>query len=93
MLDNELFDVVPASPGWRRAIVDTLRRADCVVYLSPLLMRLGIEAAGPLGATAKTVKFNRLGATRRYGASDRIFELSCSDPFKVAILDAAVDVA
>ncbi len=47
MLDNELFDVVPASPGWRRAIVDTLRRADCVVYLSPLLMRLGIEAAGP----------------------------------------------
>jgi len=47
MLDDELFDVVPASPAWRRAIVDTLRRADTVVYLSPLLMRLGIEAAGP----------------------------------------------
>jgi glycosyltransferase involved in cell wall biosynthesis len=47
MLDNELFDVVPASSGWRREIVDTLRRADMVVYLSPLLMRLGLEAAGP----------------------------------------------
>lgn len=47
MLDDELFDVVPASPGWRRAIVDTLRRADMVVYLSPLLMRLGLEAVGP----------------------------------------------
>jgi glycosyltransferase involved in cell wall biosynthesis len=47
MLDDELFDVVPASPGWRRAIVETLQRADMVVYLSPLLMRLGFEAAGP----------------------------------------------
>ncbi len=47
MLDDELFDVAPASPAWRRAIVDTLRRADAVVYLSPLLMRLGLEAAGP----------------------------------------------
>jgi hypothetical protein len=27
--------------------VDTLRRVDTVVYLSPLLMRLGIETAGP----------------------------------------------
>jgi glycosyltransferase involved in cell wall biosynthesis len=47
MLDNELFDLAPVSPPWRRAITDTLRRADAVVYLSPLLMRLGIEAAGP----------------------------------------------
>jgi glycosyltransferase involved in cell wall biosynthesis len=47
MLDDELFDVVPASPAWRRAITDTLRRADAVVYLSPLLMRIGHEAAGP----------------------------------------------
>ena len=47
MLDHELFDVAPAAPVWRRAIVDTLRRADTVVYLSPLLMRLGLEAAGP----------------------------------------------
>ena len=47
MLDAELFDVAPASPAWRHAIVDTLRRADAVIYLSPLLMRLGLEAAGP----------------------------------------------
>ena len=50
MLDHELFDVAPASPSWRRAITDSLRRADAVVYLSPLLMRLGIEAAGPHNA-------------------------------------------
>jgi len=47
MLDHELFDIAPAAPAWRRVIVDTLRRADAVVYLSPLLMRLGLEAAGP----------------------------------------------
>jgi glycosyltransferase involved in cell wall biosynthesis len=47
MLDHELFDVVPVSPAWRRAVVNTLQRADMVVYLSPLLMRLGLEAAGP----------------------------------------------
>lgn len=47
MLDHELFDIAPASPAWRRAITDTLRQADAVVYLSPLLMRIGLEAAGP----------------------------------------------
>ena len=47
MLDDELLDIAPASPAQRRAIVDALRRADTVVYLSPLLMRLGLEAAGP----------------------------------------------
>lgn len=47
MLDDELFDVAPVSPPWRRAIIDTLRGADAVVYLSPLLMRLGFAAAGP----------------------------------------------
>lgn len=50
MLDHELFDIAPAAPGWRQAIVDTLRRADMVVYLSPLLMRLGLAAAGPHSA-------------------------------------------
>lgn len=50
MLDDELFDVAPVSPAWRRSIVDTLRRADAVVYLSPLLRRLGVEAAGPHNA-------------------------------------------
>jgi probable HAF family extracellular repeat protein len=51
-----------------------------------------IEAVGPLGVTALTVKFNRLGATRRFGGADRIFELSSSDQFMVAILEAGVDV-
>lgn len=52
-----------------------------------------IQAAGQLGATSQTVKFNRLGATRRFGGSDRIFELSSSDPFLTAIIDAEVDVS
>lgn len=47
MLDNELFDVAPASPAWREAIVSSLRGADWVVYLSPMLLRLGQAAAGP----------------------------------------------
>ncbi len=51
-----------------------------------------IYPVGPLGATSFTVKFNRLGMTRRFAGSDRIFELSSSDPFKVAIIDAEVDV-
>jgi glycosyltransferase involved in cell wall biosynthesis len=50
MHDNELFDVAPAAPAWRHAIVDSLRRADAVVYVSPLLMRLGLAAAGPHNA-------------------------------------------
>lgn len=49
-----------------------------------------IMAVGPLGETNRTVKFNRLGATRRYKSSDRTFELSSTDPFLVAILDAMV---
>ena len=47
-----------------------------------------IVAVGPLGATKQTVKFNRLGSTRRFGGSDRIFELSSSESFMLAILDA-----
>lgn len=46
----------------------------------------------PLGETSFTVKFNRLGMTRRFSGSDRIFEISSSDAFKIAILDAEVDV-
>lgn len=49
--------------------------------------------AGQLGATAETIKFNRLGATRRFAAADRIFELSGTDPFLTAIIDAEVDVS
>ncbi|MFT3867817.1 MAG: glycosyltransferase [Nibricoccus sp.] len=51
MLDNELFDIAPVSPSWRRAITDTLRHANSVVYLSPLLMRVGIEVAGSHNAS------------------------------------------
>ncbi len=50
ILDDELFDIAPASPPQRKVIVDTLQRADAVVYLSPLLMRLGLKAAGPHNA-------------------------------------------
>jgi teichuronic acid biosynthesis glycosyltransferase TuaC len=47
MLDDELFDIAPVSRAQRQVIVDGLRRADAVVYLSPHLMRLGLAAAGP----------------------------------------------
>lgn len=47
MLDDELFDIAPASRAQKQVIVDGLRRADGVVYLSPHLMRLGLAAAGP----------------------------------------------
>ena len=52
-----------------------------------------IQPFGASGATAQTVKFNRLGATRRYRQSDRIFELSSADPAPVVILWAEVDVS
>lgn len=48
---------------------------------------------GRSGETAFTIKFNRLGATSRFSGSDRIFELSSTDPFKVALIDAEVDVS
>jgi hypothetical protein len=51
------------------------------------------QPVGELGATTQSVKFNRLGMTRRFGGSDRYFELSSSDPFAVAIIDAEVDVS
>jgi hypothetical protein len=50
-----------------------------------------ILPVGQLGATAQLVKFNRLGTTRRFKGSDRIFEISSSDPFLTALLDAEVD--
>jgi hypothetical protein len=52
-----------------------------------------IVAAGALGATSQRIRFNRLGSTRRVGGSDRIFELSSSDPFMTALLDADVDAS
>ena len=50
-----------------------------------------IRAAGPAGATAQRVMFKRLGSTRRGQGLDRIFELSSSDPFKVALIGAEID--
>jgi len=52
-----------------------------------------IVPAGKLGATAQSIKFNRLGSTRRFGGSDRIFELSSTDQFMTAIIAAEVDVS
>ncbi len=50
-----------------------------------------ILAAGKLGETAKYVRANRLGGTRRFARSDRIFELSSADVFKVAIVGAELE--
>jgi hypothetical protein len=52
-----------------------------------------IATAGMLGQSTCRVKFNRLGATRRFAGSDRIFELSSSDPFQISIVGAEVDVS
>lgn len=49
------------------------------------------ESAGPIGATAKRVMFRRLGSTRRLTGLDRIFELSSTDPFKVALMGAEIN--
>jgi len=45
-------------------------------------------SAGKAGQTAARVQFNRLGSTRRNSGLDRIFELSTTDPFRVAIINA-----
>lgn len=50
-----------------------------------------IQAVGPTGATAQRVKFNRLGSTRRNTGLDRIFELSSTDAFKVALIGAELE--
>jgi hypothetical protein len=47
-----------------------------------------IGSVGKTGETAKRVKFTRLGATRRNSGLDRIFELSSSDAFGVALIGA-----
>jgi hypothetical protein len=48
-------------------------------------------SVGKTGETAKRVKFNRLGSTRRNSGLDRIFELSSSDPYKVALIGAEIE--
>lgn len=52
-----------------------------------------ILPVGKKGETAFTVKANRMGMTRRFSGSDRIFELSSTDPFEVSITGAEVDAS
>ena len=46
---------------------------------------------GKTGETTRRVKFNRMGSTRRNNGLDRIFELSSTDPFPVALLGAELE--
>lgn len=48
---------------------------------------------GRTGDTVKRVLFRRLGSTRRNSGLDRIFELSSTDQFLVAIIGAELDAA
>lgn len=48
-------------------------------------------SAGKTGQTAQRVKFNRLGSTRRNSGLDRIFELSSTDQFGVALIGAELN--
>lgn len=50
-----------------------------------------IQAAGQVGQTALRVKFNRLGSTRRNSGLDRIFKLSSTDAFGVALIGADLE--
>lgn len=47
--------------------------------------------AGKSGETARRVKFNRLGSTRRNSGLDRIFELSSSDNFLARLIGAELE--
>lgn len=50
-----------------------------------------IVAVGRVGQTGQNVRVTRLGSTRRFARSDRIFEISSTDEFKVAIVGAVLD--
>jgi hypothetical protein len=50
------------------------------------------QQAGQTGETGFRVQFNRLGQTRENVGLDRIFELSSTDQFRVAISGAQLDV-
>lgn len=49
------------------------------------------SSVGNTGQTGRRVKFNRLGSTRRNSGLDRIFELSSTDRFNVAITGAVLE--
>ncbi len=48
------------------------------------------QTLGAVGATNQRIKFNRLGLERRGLGTDRIFELSSTDPYKVAMFAAKI---
>jgi hypothetical protein len=48
-------------------------------------------SAGKTGETTRRVKANRMGSTRRNHGLDRIFELSSTDPFPVALMGAELE--
>jgi len=50
-----------------------------------------IQSCGPVGQTARRVKFNRLGSLRMAKGYDRIFELSSADKFPVALVGATFE--
>lgn len=50
-----------------------------------------IGAAGKTGETARRVKFNRLGSTKRNAGLDRTFELSSSDVFGVGLVGVELE--
>lgn len=49
-----------------------------------------LASAGRTGETTAQARFNRLGISRRGANTDRVFELSSTDPFKVALMGAEV---
>jgi hypothetical protein len=63
-----------------------LRYSDDSFSWSPELF----QPLGAQGNTGNQIRWNRLGMTRRGLSSDRIFELSSTDPFKVALLAADI---
>ena len=48
------------------------------------------QSVGAVGAVSQRIKFNRLGVERRGVGTDRIFEISSTDPFKVALFAARI---
>ena len=49
------------------------------------------RSAGQIGQTALRVKYNRLGSTRRNSGLDRIFKISSTDVFNVALIGAELE--
>jgi hypothetical protein len=47
--------------------------------------------AGKVGETARRVIFRRMGSTRRNSGLDRIYELSSTDQFPVALIGAELE--